>query len=182
MTKYVTKTEPITPRRIKRLFLAKFAQTGHTGGDTALVLKRVMTALYTSRVISQQETCHLICGSKFVLCSHTFKMINLRNDMSQLDENSVKPKRTMIDAYAKRFEPEKWEKGTIGLPPHELESMSVDTFVRRFTLGKMTSKLKPWPPARKNVFTFNPNYFATPESENYVEVLSTCFGSISTLA
>jgi hypothetical protein len=72
MTKYVTKTEATSSKSIMRMMKKLLKSTIDDNLPTSRVLRKTMGKLIGERVISQQETCHLMLSISLVSCSHRF--------------------------------------------------------------------------------------------------------------
>ena len=85
MTKYVTKFDPNSPKSIIRIMKKLLKSTSDDGLPANTVLKRTMGKLIGERMISQQETSHLILSIPLVTCSKRFVDLFLENDSKPID-------------------------------------------------------------------------------------------------
>ena len=121
MTKYVTKSELATTTTAARLMRSVFTRTVTNDGlSVQSFLRRAMNKLLGDRMLSKQETCHLMLSIPIVHSSHSMINIDLRNSSRQIvtptnnanrvdieeDENILNM--TRIDAYAKRMDQDAW--------------------------------------------------------------------------
>ena len=85
MTKYVTKAESSMTKGIAAMIRNIMRNTIREGLSVQAALKRTMAKLLDERMISKQETCHLILSIPMVNCSHQFVRINLENNVNRID-------------------------------------------------------------------------------------------------
>ena len=131
MSKYVTKSDNSQSKHSINLIRNLFDKTvTNEGRSCQAFLRRVMSKFMKERIMSKQETCHLILGLPIVHCSHKLLLINLENttrkiitndnsnanvnindDYSLGDNEEVEStllQMTLIDAYAARCDKSKW--------------------------------------------------------------------------
>ena len=70
MTKYVTKTETSITKGIASMIGKLLVTAVENGNNVQSVLKRAMAKLLGERMISKQETTHLILKKPLVSCCH----------------------------------------------------------------------------------------------------------------
>ena len=80
MSKYVTKSDNSQSKHSLRLIRNLFDKTvTNEGRSSQAFLRCVMSKYMKERVMSKQETCHLILGLPIVHCTHRLLNINLEN-------------------------------------------------------------------------------------------------------
>ena len=88
------------------LVRAKMKANYLDASDTLTTSRKIMGKLLGSRMISKQETCHLINSLPLVSCSHRFLMINFKKISNFLDIDTETTSEvtimSIIDAYWKR--------------------------------------------------------------------------------
>ena len=85
MTKYVTKSELATTKTAARLMRSIFTRTVTDDGmSVQSFLRRIMNKLLGDRMLSKQETCHLMLSIPIVHSSHSLINIDLRNSTRQI--------------------------------------------------------------------------------------------------
>jgi hypothetical protein len=131
MTKYVTKNDMSSNAACGRLMKSLFHKTVQTEGRSVQsFLRRTMSKLLGERMMSKQESCHLMLGIPIVYCSHKQINIDLRNESRQVvvassssdpatsnDASNVTPNAetdnvivmSTIDAYGIRMDQSKWK-------------------------------------------------------------------------
>ena len=193
LTKYVTKAEKSLTRGMEYLVRSIMRANMLEGSDTLTTLRKIMGKLLGSRMISKQETCHLLNSLPLVSCSHSFLMINLKKisnllDLSTLPANESelvtgRLSRTsvtgnevsivsIIEAYGKRHLESSYHVNTLNLLTiSEIELMSFDEFVRLFYVGqKQSFKNLIIPHVKKNyVPVYYPSVTCDPLSPNFFE-------------
>ena len=188
LTKYVTKTEKSLSKGMK-YFIRNVVTKNLDDGQTALqTIKKVMNRLLGNRLISRQETCHLINNLPLVSCSHNFVLVNLLacNELLQLDDvvtddadlavgddvdvgNSERSRvLSLIEIYSVRNNTIHWV--NINEIPTNIESVNLANFVTTFRVGirganknkimKQTTK--------KYVPVFYPNFSSSGDDNCYV--------------
>ena len=79
MSKYVTKSDFSTNAACARLMKSLFDKTvTEEGRTTQSYLRRAMSKLLGDRMMSKQESCHLMLGIPIVRCSHKIQNVDLR--------------------------------------------------------------------------------------------------------
>jgi len=150
MTKYVTKSELATTATAARLMRSVFTRTVTNDGlSVQSFLRRAMNKLLGDRMLSKQETCHLMLSIPIVHSSHSMINIDLRNLSRQIvtptnnangadieeDENILNM--TRIDAYAKRMDQNAWlPRHLVGLDFNEIQTMCLRDFCLSFKVGQ----------------------------------------------
>ena len=85
MTKCVTKTETSITKGIASMIRKLLVTAVENGNNVQSVLKRAMDKLLGERMISKQETTHLILQKPLVSCSHRFMNVNLEDTYNRLN-------------------------------------------------------------------------------------------------
>ena len=151
MTKYVTKSEPNSTKSIIRIMKKLLKSTSDDGLPANTVLKRTMGKLIGERMISQQETSHLILSIPLVTCSKRFVNLFLENDSKPIDlsllwssdtqkrNHGVRSrqsiKMSLLEAYAHRFDYRYWMDQDLQLKVEQtLKEMPLCTFVKRYSV------------------------------------------------
>ena len=96
LTKYITKTEKSMSKGLQTFLLRFLRKHLDQGNDVISTLRRMMSMLMGSRVISKQETCHLINSLPLVSCSHNFLHMNLDQNTFCLDFGTNDDERTNV--------------------------------------------------------------------------------------
>ena len=112
LTKYVTKPEKDMSVGMCHLIKTILHTSLNVGVSVKSTLRKIMSKLIGSRVMSKQETCHLINSMSLVSCLHNFRNINLVPKSNRLDmvdagdvgigDVSVK---SIVFMYGRRFIP-----------------------------------------------------------------------------
>ena len=145
LTKYVTKAEKSLTRGMEFLVRAIMKANYLDASDTLTTLRKIMGKLLGSRMISKQETCHLINSLPLVSCSHRFLMINFKKISNLLDIDTERATSevtimSIIDAYGKRHLESAYH--TSCLPRiylSDIVQMTFDEFVRLYYVGQKQS-------------------------------------------
>ena len=171
LTKYITKTE-MTMSNSVQFMIARFMKSSlNNGNDVISVLRSTMGLLMGSRVISKQETCHLLNALPLVSCSHSFSMIHLEPTSIQLlldddsgeNENSNVSVYSIVQMYAKRLENDVFHMNARSiLIDLDLRTMTFNEFVTKFYVGKRGDRKNKILPVRKSNVV--PVYFPTVSS------------------
>ena len=77
LTKYITKTEKTLTRAAEGVITCIMTRTFAEGNDVITTLRRIMGKLLGCRMMSQQESCHLINSFALVSSSHNFILVNV---------------------------------------------------------------------------------------------------------
>ena len=94
MSKYVTKSDNSQSKHSLRLIRNLFDKTvTNEGRSSQAFLRCVMSKYMKERVMSKQETCHLILGLPIVHCTHRLLNINLENITRKIILPSAPPRR-----------------------------------------------------------------------------------------
>ncbi len=185
MTKYVTKSESMTTKTAARLMASLFTRTvTNEGRSVQSFLRRTMNKLMGDRMMSKQETCHLMLSIPMVYSTHSLVNIDLRNSYRQLDlsssdgmnddeetdesENNIL-RMSRIDAYANRMDISNWKYN------HEfngdaLEHMSLQDFCLKYYVvkrGEYANKIAI--DTHKYVVNFYPCVSSSPTKPTYTQ-------------
>ena len=149
MTKYVTKTEVKSTKAVMRMMKKLLMSTAEDNFPPSRVLRKTMGKLFGERVISHQETCHLIFSIPLVSCSHNFVNLYLEGDSKEIafsklwsnDREGVNQsagsgksiKLFLVDVYAPRCDYSFWMNGELFIEVEQpLKQMPLNEFVRRY--------------------------------------------------
>lgn len=131
MTKYVTKTGTRVTQHVASMMKKILSATIEGNEMVVMALKRTMSKLLGERMLSMQETCHLIMSKPLVSCSHRFVWINLLNNSNKVDMNSKTESDkafiyTVVDSYGIQMDPKNWfDKNQYHTVQPKLEKMSL---------------------------------------------------------
>ena len=181
MTKYVTKNDMSSNAACGRLMKSLFHKTVQTEGRSVQsFLRRTMSKLLGERMMSKQESCHLMLGIPIVYCSHKQINIDLRNESRQVvvassssdpatsnDASNVTPNAetdnvivmSTIDAYGIRMDQSKWKtENEFSANANILQEISLLEFCSNFkVLSKGLFKNKITKDNTKIVINFYPS-------------------------
>ena len=178
MAKYVTKPEATHSRGISTMMKKVFEKNIEEGLNAQSSLKRSMSKLIGDRMLSKQETCHLIMGLPLVSCSLNFIRINLLNDSSLIemdefyDDNALPTTISIIDAYSERLDKNIWlNEELYDMHLSNLKEMALRRFTALFYIGKRGNrKNKICEHLKDNtVAVFYPRYSSNKKSPNYAK-------------
>jgi len=180
LTKYVTKPEKTLTRGMDFIVRSIMRANVIERTDTLTTLRKVMGKLLGSRMISKQETCHLLNFLPLVSCSHRFLTINLKKISNLVDIGTERPNEetneatisSIVDMYAKRHLESSYHVNTLPyLDDLDIDAMTFDAFVRLFYVGKKQSfKNLIIPHAKPNyVPVYFPVFTCDPLSPNFHE-------------
>ena len=88
LTKYITKTEKNMTAGMRYLIKKVMLKSLDDGHSALHSIKKIMSRLMGNRVISRQETCHLINGLPLVSSSHNFVLVSLVADKKIFEGDS----------------------------------------------------------------------------------------------
>jgi len=178
MCKYITKPEGGSNPRTKRLLGALIIKSADEDKSVEATLARVMQQTHGSRERSSQEHCHLINGQHLVHSTHTFRNINLRDELAMVDEITdangkaqLSKRVSMVAAYAKRMLEDSYLhkdhfREALAL---NVAAMSLNEFCLNFVVGARANhrnKIKYREPAeRKQVMRYLPKTRAIPSGD-----------------
>ena len=193
MAKYVTKSDNSQSKNSHRMIRNLFDKTvTDEGRSTQAFLRCVMSKFMQERVLSKQETCHLLLGLPIVHCTHKLLNINLENTMRKFIEEDEDETPTaenndadndeegksvlvmsLIDAYAVRCDKSKWVHGAeFDAIEVDLQSMNLFTFCQLYKVGQQGHTLNliyVGGPSHKVVVNFYPKKDSDPKGQEYVE-------------
>jgi hypothetical protein len=143
MTKYVTKQESISKAGTQRMIRNILNQTIKDGKPVHHALKKTMGKLNGERMMSRQETSHLIQGLQLVSCSHSVLRVNLKTTLTKMakpekieDNSSL---RSISELYGERRNIASWmnESDMKAFDKkNPLLPMSLHSFARIFSVGQ----------------------------------------------
>ena len=187
MTKYATKTEATTTKGVASMIRKILCKAKDDGLNVQTVLKRAMAKLLGERMMSKQETSHLILSLPLVMCSHRFTKINLNDDCNLLDvgdtitnrddneysaENRNMTIQSIVTMYGKRMIRESWSsEKSYADNLSSLDAMNLRDFCSKFRIGQRGNLKNKIVVDKKPNFVaiFYPSKNSYPNSDDYHE-------------
>ena len=112
MTKYVTKPESDMPISFRNMIRYIMQNQLANGNNVQSTMRIAMSKLFGERMLSRQETSHLIFSLPMVSSSHNFVRVNTKNESrliaSTRNNTSPDPLKTLIDLYCVRTDSSNW--------------------------------------------------------------------------
>jgi hypothetical protein len=112
MTKYVTKQESISKAGTQPMIRNILNQSIESGKPVHHALKKTMGKLNGERMMSRQETSHLIQGLPLVSCSHSFAVVNMKSLSTKIqkpDEQADSAAlKSISELYGERMSSASW--------------------------------------------------------------------------
>jgi len=186
MTKYVTKSELATTKTAARLIHSILTRTVTDDGMyVQSFLRRIMNKLLGDRMLSKQETCHLMLSIPIVHSNHSLINIDLINSTRQIvppTNNADRPidnaedvedrnvlRMSRIDAYAMRMDMNSWlPLHLVDLDFNQMQTMSLRDFCLSFKVGQRgPSTNKIMLDTAKFVVNFYPSPSSSPTKDTY---------------
>ena len=140
MTKYVTKPESDMPISFRNMIRYIMQNQLANGNNVQSTMRIAMSKLFGERMLSRQETSHLIFSLPMVSSSHNFVRVNTKNESrliaSTRNNTSPDPLKTLIDLYCVRTDSSNWFNIDI-FKQHEnnLLQMPLCDFCKAFMVG-----------------------------------------------
>ena len=194
LTKYITKTEKNMTAGMRYLIKRVLLKSLDDGNSALHSIKKIMSRLIGNRVISRQETCHLINSLPLVSCTHNFVTISLVANKELLENNNVSTGETtenntannlinlldeentdvarvksIVEMYAVRENTTNW-KNSFEIP-NDVEQWNLCEFACNFRVGQRgEGKNKIVRHTKNNIVpVFVPNVEFSSEGEGFVK-------------
>jgi hypothetical protein len=177
MTKYVSKQESTSKAGTQRMIRNIVNKAMDDGKPVHHALQKTMSKLNGERMMSRQETAHLMQSLPLVCCSHSFTTINMKTMSTKLTkptkEGEAASLKLISELYGERMEAESWpnESEMRAFQDNHscLETMSFHKFgglLRVCQSGNYRNKLRPHSKIT-TVVKFVPKLSCNPESKSY---------------
>ena len=177
MTKYVTKQESMSKAGTQRMIRNVLNKTIENGKPVHHALKKTMGKLNGERMMSRQETSHLIQGLPLVSCSHSFVVVNMKILSTKIQRRNKQEEsaalKSISELYGEHMNIESWineHEMQAFENDHPLQPMSFHSFAGILYAGqkgRFRNKLRRH--RRKVVTKFTPKLCCDPAGKQYAE-------------
>jgi transcriptional regulator with GAF, ATPase, and Fis domain len=177
ITKYVTKQESISKAGTQRMIRNILNQSIENGKLVHHPLKKTMGKLNGERMMSRQETSHLIQGLPLVSCSHSFAVVHMKTLSTKIqkpdEQADAATLKSISELYGERMSTASWmnkSKMQAFQDERPLLPMSFHEFAGTFYVGQRGHFQKKLLCHQKKVVTkFTPKLSCDPAGKKYAE-------------